>query len=122
VVAAVLLVAAATVGGMLVRRSDEARLREPPAVVLLAPIGDLAGAGPVTFTWRAAPGAIRYDFDLLTAVGDSAFVARIRDTSLTVGLGGRFIPGGEYVWSVRALRLDGREAMSALRRFRLRTP
>jgi hypothetical protein len=120
--AAVLLIVAGTVGGMLLRGSDGARFRGPPDVVLVSPIGDVAATEPVTLTWRAVPGTIRYDLDLLTAGGDSVFVAQTTDTAIALRLGGRLVPGGEYVWSVRALRMDGSQAAAEPRRFRLLQP
>jgi hypothetical protein len=120
--AAVLLIVAGTVGGMLLRRSDEARLRAPPEVELVSPLGDVPGTGPVTLTWRAVAGTIRYDLDLLTATGDSVFVAQTTDTSIAIAIGGRLVPGREYVWSVRAQRMDGSQATGQPRRFRLLQP
>jgi hypothetical protein len=122
VAAAVLLVAAGTVGGILLRQSDEARFRAPPEVVLISPMGDVPATGPVELTWRAVPASVRYDLDVLTADGDSVFVAQVTDTSIAIRIGGRLVPGGEYVWTVRALRMDGSQATGAPGRFRLLNP
>jgi hypothetical protein len=118
--AAVIVVAIGAVATMTVRRHDAVMRGGPPVVRLVSPADSVPAGGPVRLTWRSAPGTERYEVELLSATGDSMFSASTPDTVLTVPAAVVLVPGGEYLWSVRAVRRDGTHAASAPLRFRLR--
>lgn len=74
-----------------------------PAVTLVAPESDEGCAeSPVTFTWRAEPGAVLYDFEVLGGCPVPALNAEyVTDTTLTVPLP----PSLQRYWRVRGLNV-----------------
>ena len=118
--AAVLVIAIGSVATMTLRRPDAVMRGGPPALRLVSPADSVLTGEPVTLTWRSAPGADRYDVELLSLTGDSIFSASTPDTVLAVPADVVVLVGGEYLWSVRAMLRDGTHATSAPLRFRLR--
>ena len=116
--AASLLVA--TVGGTwLATRDRPDVMRGADALELVAPDESPAPSDTLRFVWRAVPGAVRYDLEILDAAGAVAHSARAADTAYAVAAAS--LPrGADLQWMVRAERGDGTEVLSPARR--LRTP
>lgn len=90
------------------------------AVTLLSPATDPAdGAGASAFVWHAAPGATRYQFELLGADGEPVHQATTSDTALVLPPSVVLQPGTEYRWLVRAISASGGQRSSSPRPLRL---
>ena len=95
---------------------------EPDAVTLVAPPPDVdvtAGA-PLTFAWRPAPGARRYELEVLDDQGTVVFTVATSDTTAVLAEVRRLAPGAEYRWWVRARDDAGAQRTSPLRSLRTR--
>ena len=76
------------------------------------------------FVWHGIPGAIRYEYTLVTTGGRAVFVSSVTDTTLTLPrLDSLNInPGEELRWWVEATLADGHQVRSALRRLQISSP
>jgi hypothetical protein len=88
------------------------------ALVLVRPDREAAAGDSLAFTWRAVPGASRYELELLDAGGAVAATATTTDTSAALPAA-HALPPGDYRWWVRATTSDARAIRSALRPLRL---
>jgi hypothetical protein len=118
--AAVLLVVGGSLAVLVLRRTGETALRGGTRdIVLVSPEGSVPAGEAVTLVWRGAGGGVRYEVELLSATGDSIYATATTDTALTLPGSVALAAGGEYVWSVRAVLPDGRQAGAVPRRFRV---
>jgi hypothetical protein len=118
--AAVLLVVGGSLATLVVRRTGETAFRGgTPDIVLVSPGESVPAGEAVGFVWRGVGGAVRYEMELLAATGDSIYATATVDTALTLPHTVSLAAGREYVWSVRAVLRDGRQAGSVPRRFRV---
>ena len=88
-------------------------------LTILSPVGTLATASALEVTWRAVPGAVRYDVELLTDAG--AVLARFTTRDTVFRMNGRVAPASANEatgWWVVATRPDGQVRRSDLRLFR----
>lgn len=88
------------------------------AVVLVQPGREARAGDALTFSWRAVPGASRYEIELLDADGGVVVSAATPDTTVS-SAATRALPPGDYRWWVRATTPDARSLRSALRPLRL---
>ena len=92
----------------------------PDAVTLVAPAADAAASVPVSFVWRAVPGARRYELEVLDAGGTPVYALTTADTVVTLPDVRRLAPGAEYRWWVRVSDDAGSQRASPMRRLRMR--
>lgn len=120
-VAAALAATVALGAGLLwtVRRERVEPLRGfAERIALVSPPAGAMDAPPQSFVWRALAGAHRYRFELVGTDGAARYMETLPDTALALPDSVRLAPG-EYRWWVTA-RVQGAQARSALRPFRLR--
>jgi hypothetical protein len=108
------------VGRTVLRPADDVARGESEALVLVHPDREAGAGGTLTFSWRAVPGASRYEFELLDAGGEVAASAATTDTTVSPAATSA-LPPGDYRWWVRATTSDARAVRSALRPLRLVT-
>jgi hypothetical protein len=88
-------------------------------IVLLAP-GPRAAGGPLSFTWRALPGAGSYVLEVQRPDGSVALADTTADTVATFAEpGGRLLPDSAYRWWVREVTDGSEPRSSAFRDLRL---
>lgn len=92
------------------------------AIELLVPAPDSAVTAPVTLVWASASDASRYEVELLDRDGKPVYVVTTRDTAAAIPDSVRLQAGHEYRWWVRALKADGSQPASTVRRLRIATP
>lgn len=92
----------------------------PDAVTLVAPAADATASAPVSFVWRAVPGARRYQLEVLDAGGTPVYALSTGDTVVTLPDMRRLARGAEYRWWVRASDDAGFQRASPMRRLRMR--
>ncbi len=95
---------------------------EEGAIRLLTPAAGARVPDRPVFAWGAAGAGVRYRFELLPVGGDPVYAVEITDTTLTLPDSVRIEREVEYLWWVRAHLPDGRQAASAVGRFRLASP
>jgi hypothetical protein len=79
-------------------------------IALVAPeVEAAAGGAPPTLAWRAVPGAVGYEVEVLTPTGALVHAARTSDTTLALPAAAVPAAGAAYEWWVRA-RVPGGEA------------
>jgi hypothetical protein len=88
------------------------------ALVLVAPLTEADPGRPVTFVWKAVPGALRYRLEVLDRNEAVAFSGETAETTLVMPEG-RLQRGAEYRWWVRDIT-PGTQGASPLRRLRAR--
>jgi hypothetical protein len=88
------------------------------AVELVQPGREARAGDAVLFSWRAMPGASRYELELLDAGGGVVASTATTDTTASPAAAGA-LPPGDYRWWVRAITSDARSLRSALRPLRL---
>jgi hypothetical protein len=88
------------------------------AVELVQPGREATAGDVLTFSWRAVPGASRYELELLDAGGGVLASAATTDTTASPAAA-RALPPGDYRWWVRATTSDARSLRSAPRPLRL---
>lgn len=89
-------------------------------VALVAPGAEAAPAEARTFTWRAVPGAARYDFELLAGDGAVLHERTGADTVVVLPAAVVLAPGAEYRWLVRAADAVGAPVATSVGRLRIR--
>ncbi len=82
-------------------------------VTLVAPVVDAAAGTTPTLVWRAVPGALGYDVEVLAPDGAVRHAARTRDTVLALPAAAVPAAGTAYDWWVRARMPDGATRRSA---------
>jgi hypothetical protein len=87
-------------------RAGPAEGAEPRLSLAPAAVATRAGAA-TTLAWRAVPGAVDYDVEVLTADGAVLHAARTRDTTLALPASALPAPGATARWWVRARAADG---------------
>lgn len=92
------------------------------SVVLIAPRGELTSGEGARFVWRAVPGAIRYELELLDGQGESRLAVATRDTVVALPDTVALVAGVPYRWWVRAVATDGAVRRSVAERFRIQAP
>jgi hypothetical protein len=92
------------------------------AIELLVPAPDSAVSAPLTLIWASATDAPRYEVELLDRDGKPVYVLTTRDTAAAIPDSVRLQPGNEYRWWVRALKPDGSQPASTVRRLRIARP
>jgi hypothetical protein len=129
--AAGILLAAGLGGGMWWRMMHESPNAAPGAdplrgagaearVTLVAPVVEAAPGAPPTLAWRAVPGAVRYDVEVLAPDGSLIHGASTPDTTLALPAAAVPASGGTYEWWVRARAADGTARRSPTGRIRTR--
>jgi hypothetical protein len=100
------------------RQGSDQTLRGTEAgIELVAPKGDGTGQ-PVSFVWRAVPGATRYTLEVFNATGDAVFTTEVSDTSVSMTETTALVPGEIYYWWLVIRKSDGTEARSATQSFK----
>ena len=117
-----LIVGAVAVFNQSVTPTDVPRVAAGGDVNLLTPAADEAAVPPLQLMWMSVPDAGRYEVELLNRDGGALFVTSTRDTALVIPDSVRLEPGAEYRWWVRAMKADGSQPASAVRRLRIATP
>ncbi len=97
---------------------DTTRGDDRGAVLLVQPGREARAGDSLTFSWRAVPGASRYEIELLNASGGVVASAATTDTTI-FSEAARLLPPGDYRWWVRATTPDARSLRSAIRPLRL---
>jgi hypothetical protein len=97
---------------------DTTRGGDRGAVMLVQPGREARAGDAVTFSWRAVPGASRYEIELLNAGAGVVASAATTDTTIS-SEATRLLPPGDYRWWVRATTPDARSLRSAIRPLRL---
>ena len=89
------------------------QLNRQPSSVRGASSADIVLVGPAngSLVWRAVPGAVRYDVEIVDASGVTVFHARVADTTVSPPA---TLPSGDLSWWVRATLRDGSERRSAI--------
>lgn len=83
-------------------------------VTLVAPATRPAvGDNAANFVWRAVPGAIDYEFELLDAAGEPLHQSTTSDTVMAWPAEVALLPGIEYRWLVRARTPEGQRSSPA---------
>ena len=119
--ASVLVVAGVGVWQKVVRQDGpEVERGTSDAVTLLVPLADAVASAPVSFAWRAVPGARRYELEVLDAGGTPVYALTTGDTVVTLADVGRLRAGAEYHWWVRVTDEAGSQRTSPMRRLRAR--
>lgn len=112
--AATLLLAVGLGRSLLSPATDTTRGDDESAIALVQPSDRAMTGGQVIFAWRPAPGATRYELEVLDAGGSVAASAATSDTTAApAAMPG--LPAGEYRWWVRATTSDARTLRSPLR-------
>lgn len=90
---------------------------EGARVALVAAEVDATAAAPPTLAWRAVPGALGYDVEVLTPQGAVVHAASTRDTTLALPAAAVPAAGAAYEWWVRARTAEGarRSAVGRIR-------
>ena len=97
---------------------DTTRGGDRGAVILVQPGREARAGDSLTFSWRAVPGASRYEIEVLNAGGGVVASAATTDTTIS-SEATRLLPPGDYRWWVRATTPDARALRSAIRPLRL---
>jgi hypothetical protein len=97
---------------------DTTRGDDRGAVTLVQPGREARAGDSLTFSWRAVPGASRYEIEVLNAGGGVVASAATTDTTIS-SEATRLLPPGDYRWWVRATTPDARALRSAIRPLRL---
>ena len=97
---------------------DTTRGDDRGAVMLVQPGHEARAGDSLTFSWRAVPGASRYEIEVLNASGGGGASAATTDPTLSFEAY-RLLPPGDYRWWVRATTPDARSFRSAVRPLRL---
>jgi hypothetical protein len=92
------------------------------SIRLLSPAAGARVPDRPGFSWSATGARVWYRFELLPAGGDPVYAVEITDTTLTLPDSVKLASEVEYLWWVRARLPDGRQAASAVGRFRLASP
>jgi hypothetical protein len=108
------------VGRTVLRRGgdDTTRGDNNAAVMLVQPGREARAGDSLTFSWRAVPGASRYEIELLNAGGSVVASAATTDTTIS-SEATRLLPPGDYRWWVSATTPGARLLRSAIRPLRL---
>ena len=115
---AVAVGAAVVLSGVLRQGTDRERGAEAD-IGLVAPGTRAATAGPLTFTWRALPGATRYVLEVQRTDGTVAFADTTADTTATLADPARLLPDSAYRWWVREATEGNEPRSSAFHDLRL---
>jgi len=88
-------------------------VKPAPNPVRGAPSADVALVGDEngTLVWRAVPGVVRYEVEIVDASGQTIFHSRVTDTTTALPAN---LPAGALSWWVRATLRDGSERRSAI--------
>jgi hypothetical protein len=97
---------------------DTTRGDDRGAVMLVQPGREARAGDSLSFSWRAVPGASRYEVEVLNASGGVVASAATTDTTIA-SEATRLLPPGDYRWWVRATTSDARTLRSPLRPLRL---
>jgi len=89
------------------------------AIALMSPREDSAVTRPLTLIWASDSGTPRYQLELLDRDGSPLYLMTTRDTTAAIPDSVPLEPGKEYRWWVRALRADGTQPASTVRRLRI---
>ena len=104
---------------MFALRDRAGTLRGGEGPVLISPPDSVLAYTNHILIWRRVPQAVRYQVEVLSASGESAFAMPTTDTTLILPAMVSLVRGQEYVWSVRAVLSNGTQAASAPRHFRI---
>jgi hypothetical protein len=88
-------------------------------IAVTAPAGRVAAGAPITFAWRAVPGASRYVLEVQRADGSVVLADTTADTTATVADPARLKPDSAYRWWVREVTDGSEPRSSAFRDLRL---
>jgi len=107
-------------------------LRAPPGdvvrdggetgLVLVSPESGRATSSVRLFVWHPVPGALSYEYNLVTRGGRLLYNTTTRDTSAAVPDSLGLAPGEDLLWWVEATTADGRQVRSSLRRLSIVAP
>lgn len=116
------------VGGGIVWRGvmrpgpEPVRNGEGGGVGLIAPPAEASTGLTPVFAWHPVPGALRFDYELVTRDGDLVYSTTLADTLLTLPGSVQLKAGVDYRWWVEAVLGTGERVRSPVRPLQIAAP